>query len=154
MMIGRARRLRVAAPDRSSSTISNIGPPCGSLEEALEKGRGFIRDAGNLVGCLAIEFEIQLGPRPAVIPIHPARLSCRFCRINLSVPRIVVADAALMHQSTASSLQSPTTDRHPRGQCLAHVWPVGRACLSQSAKSRLTPAAGQLTPYNRRSPVY
>src|SRR6267378_2652955 len=40
-----------------------------SLEEFAEERRCFIRDAGDLVRCLTIEFEIELGPRLAVIPV-------------------------------------------------------------------------------------
>src|SRR6478672_118058 len=37
-------------------------------ESAKERGR-FIRNADNLVRCLPIEFEIELGLRPAVVPV-------------------------------------------------------------------------------------
>ena len=39
-----------------------------ALEEFVEEGRRFIRDADDLVRCLTIEFEIELGPGLAVIP--------------------------------------------------------------------------------------
>jgi hypothetical protein len=40
-----------------------------ALEEFTEERRRFIRYADNLVRCLTIEFEIELGPRLAVIPV-------------------------------------------------------------------------------------
>ena len=40
-----------------------------ALEEFAEERRHFIRDAGDLVRCLTIEFEIELGPGLAVIPV-------------------------------------------------------------------------------------
>ena len=39
------------------------------LEEFVEERRRFIRDADDLVRCLTIEFEIELGPGLAVIPV-------------------------------------------------------------------------------------
>ncbi len=39
------------------------------LEEFAEERRRLIRDADDLVRCLAIEFEIELGPPLAVIPV-------------------------------------------------------------------------------------
>ena len=39
------------------------------LEEFAEERRRVIRDAGDLVRCLTIEFEIELGPGLAVIPV-------------------------------------------------------------------------------------
>ena len=43
--------------------------PCAALKESAKERRRFIRDAGNLVRCLAIEFEIELGLRSAVVPV-------------------------------------------------------------------------------------
>src|SRR3981081_4061148 len=40
-----------------------------ALKESAEERRRFIRDADNLVRCLTIEFEIELGPGLAVIPV-------------------------------------------------------------------------------------
>ena len=40
-----------------------------TLEEFVEERRRFIRDADDLVRCLTIEFEIELGPGSAVIPV-------------------------------------------------------------------------------------
>ena len=40
-----------------------------ALEEFAEERRRFIRDADDLVRCLTIEFEIELGPGLAVIPV-------------------------------------------------------------------------------------
>src|SRR5712691_7009657 len=40
-----------------------------SLKESAEERRRFIRDAGDLVRCLTIEFEIELGLGPAVVPV-------------------------------------------------------------------------------------
>ena len=40
-----------------------------ALKESPEKSRRFIGDAGNLVRCLTIEFEIQLGLGSTVVPI-------------------------------------------------------------------------------------
>ena len=40
-----------------------------TLEESIEKRRRCIRDAADLVGCLTIEFEIELWFRPAVVPV-------------------------------------------------------------------------------------
>ena len=39
------------------------------LKESAEERRRFIRDANNLVRCLTIEFEIELGLGPTVVPI-------------------------------------------------------------------------------------
>src|SRR5882757_4188496 len=43
--------------------------PLLALEEFAEERRRFIRDSDDLVRCLTIEFEIELGPGPAVIPV-------------------------------------------------------------------------------------
>jgi hypothetical protein len=40
-----------------------------TLEESVEKRHRFIRDADDFVRCLAIEFEIELGFRLAIIPV-------------------------------------------------------------------------------------
>src|SRR5205807_10157583 len=40
-----------------------------ALKEPAEKRRRFIRDADNLVRCLTIEFEIELGLGSTVIPV-------------------------------------------------------------------------------------
>src|SRR5882757_1862863 len=40
-----------------------------ALEECAEERRRFIRDADDLVRCLTIEFEIELSPGLAVIPV-------------------------------------------------------------------------------------
>src|ERR671910_3900593 len=40
-----------------------------ALEECAQEHRRFIRDADNLVRRLAIKFEIELGPGPAVAPV-------------------------------------------------------------------------------------
>src|ERR1700688_2554352 len=40
-----------------------------NLEALAEERRRFIRDTGDLVGCLPIKFEIEFGSRPAVIPV-------------------------------------------------------------------------------------
>jgi hypothetical protein len=40
-----------------------------SLEESAEERRRFIGNADNLVRCLTIEFEIEFGLGPAVVPI-------------------------------------------------------------------------------------
>ena len=39
------------------------------LKESIEKRRRFIRDADDFVRCLAIELEIELGFRLAIIPV-------------------------------------------------------------------------------------
>jgi hypothetical protein len=41
-----------------------------SLKESAEERRGFIRDAGNLVRCLTIEFEIELGLGSTIVPVE------------------------------------------------------------------------------------
>src|SRR5947209_16613051 len=40
-----------------------------ALKEPAEERRRFIRDAGNLVRCLAIELEIELGLGSTVVPV-------------------------------------------------------------------------------------
>jgi hypothetical protein len=40
-----------------------------SLKESAEERRRFIRDAGDLVRCLTIEFEIELGLGSTVVPV-------------------------------------------------------------------------------------
>ena len=40
-----------------------------SSKECAEERRRFIRDADNLIRCLTIEFEIELGLRSAVVPV-------------------------------------------------------------------------------------
>jgi len=40
-----------------------------TLEASVEKRRRFIRYADDLVRCLAVEFEIELGFRLAIIPV-------------------------------------------------------------------------------------
>ena len=39
------------------------------LKRPAEERRGFIRDAGDLVRCLTVEFEIELGLRSTVVPV-------------------------------------------------------------------------------------
>ena len=41
----------------------------GHLEALAEKGRRFIGDTDDFVGCLPIEFEIELRSRPAITPV-------------------------------------------------------------------------------------
>ena len=41
-----------------------------ALKESAEKRRRFIRDADDLVRCLTIEFEIELGLRSTVVPVR------------------------------------------------------------------------------------
>src|SRR5437667_1310827 len=41
-----------------------------ALKEPAEECRRFIRDAGNLVRCLTIEFEIELGFGSTVVPVR------------------------------------------------------------------------------------
>src|ERR1700677_1102285 len=41
----------------------------GSLEALAEERRRLSRDADNLIGCLPIEFEIELSPGPTVFPV-------------------------------------------------------------------------------------
>ena len=82
MNIGAPHKLRKAAPFPPSlrhhflvrgSSLQNQFPAhrCRlvKLEETIEKCRRFIRDADDFVRCLAIEFEIELGLRLAVIPV-------------------------------------------------------------------------------------
>src|SRR5437763_10196927 len=40
-----------------------------ALKESAEERRRFIRDADNLVRCLTIEFEIELGLGATVVPV-------------------------------------------------------------------------------------
>lgn len=54
-------------------------------EKSLEQRRGGGRDAADLVRGLAVEFEVQLGLRSAVVPSLP-----RMARI----PRMDTADAS------------------------------------------------------------
>jgi len=44
-------------------------PAHARLEEFAEERRRFIRDTDDLIRCLTIEFEIELGPGLAVIPV-------------------------------------------------------------------------------------
>src|SRR5439155_11023547 len=50
-----------------TSTISSSGGL--SLKESAEERRRFIRDAGDLIRCLTVEFEIELGFGWAVVPV-------------------------------------------------------------------------------------
>src|SRR5437867_8001381 len=50
-----------------TSTISSSGGL--SLKESAEECRRFIRDANDLVSCLTIEFEIELGLGSTVVPV-------------------------------------------------------------------------------------
>src|SRR5438105_15329324 len=45
------------------------GEPTAALKESAEERGRFIGDASDLVRCLTIEFEIELGLRPAVVPV-------------------------------------------------------------------------------------
>ena len=38
-------------------------------EERVEKARGVVREADDLVGCLTIELEVELGAGAAVVPV-------------------------------------------------------------------------------------
>jgi len=49
-------------------TLFSIDPAAALKESADERGR-FIRDAGDLVRCLTIEFEIELGFGAAIVPV-------------------------------------------------------------------------------------
>ena len=44
-------------------------PKPDALKESAEKRRRFVRDPDNLVRCLTIEFEIELGLGPTVVPV-------------------------------------------------------------------------------------
>ena len=55
--------------DRTIQKRRAAGQADHSLEESIEKLRDFIRDADDFVRCLAIEFEIKLGFRLAIIPL-------------------------------------------------------------------------------------
>jgi hypothetical protein len=46
--------------------------PGESLEKSAQECRRFIRDADDRVRCLTIEFEIELGFGPAVVPVSEA----------------------------------------------------------------------------------
>src|SRR6059058_35245 len=56
---------------RSSAWLGHIVfmSRSAALKESAEERRRFIRDADDLVRCLPIEFEIELGPGLAVIPV-------------------------------------------------------------------------------------
>ena len=41
-----------------------------ALKESAEEPRGFMRDAGDFIDCLTIEFEIELRFRPTVFPVR------------------------------------------------------------------------------------
>jgi hypothetical protein len=41
----------------------------GALKEFAEERRRFIRDSDDLVRCLTIEFEIELGLRSTIVPV-------------------------------------------------------------------------------------
>src|SRR5438105_6237093 len=45
------------------------GEPTAALKESAEERRRFIRDADNLIRCLTIEFEIELGLGSTVVPV-------------------------------------------------------------------------------------
>src|SRR5271165_2555752 len=47
----------------------NVGTVLSASEEPAEKRRRLIRDADDLVRGLSIEFKIEFGSRPAVIPV-------------------------------------------------------------------------------------
>ena len=46
-----------------------VGPQPTALKESAEERRRFIRDADDLVRCLTIEFEIELGLGSTVVPV-------------------------------------------------------------------------------------
>src|SRR5580698_3554329 len=54
---------------------ANVWPKIGSVlaagasEKIAKERRRFVRNAGEFVGCLPIEFEIELSAGPAVIPV-------------------------------------------------------------------------------------
>jgi hypothetical protein len=60
---------RQSLSDRTIQKRRAPGQADHSLEESIEKLRDFIRDADDFVRCLAIEFEIKLGFRLAIIPL-------------------------------------------------------------------------------------
>src|SRR6266852_9611649 len=62
MFANHSAHVRSSAPSPSASSWS-------ALEEFAEERRRFIRDADDFVRCLMIEFEIELGPGLAVIPV-------------------------------------------------------------------------------------
>src|SRR5438094_2932002 len=56
---------------RSSACLGHVVfmSKSASLKESAEERRRFIRDADNLVRCLTIEFEIELGLGATVVPL-------------------------------------------------------------------------------------
>src|SRR6185295_7255916 len=66
-----------ASPPMMKTTIAKWTTRTASasaiaLEEAIEEARGGGRDADDLVGRLAVELEVELGLRPAVVPVREA----------------------------------------------------------------------------------
>ncbi len=54
---------------QSRGEVKKMPSGPGRLEALAEERRCFIGDTDDFVGCLPIEFEIELCPRPAVIPV-------------------------------------------------------------------------------------
>lgn len=58
---GETRRKVVSSPSPRTEVAA--------LKETLEEGCCFLRETNDFVGRLAIEFEIQLGLRAAIVPV-------------------------------------------------------------------------------------
>src|SRR6266852_9547188 len=59
----------VATSRRRTGHRATCMSKSAALKESAEERRRFIRDAGNLVRCLTIEFEIELGLGSTVVPV-------------------------------------------------------------------------------------
>ena len=71
-LVFRPVAIRLIAWLRENSTNSRsewLTSQRPQLKESAEERRRFIRDAGNLVRCLTIEFEIELGLGSTVVPV-------------------------------------------------------------------------------------
>ena len=61
-----------------------------ALKESAEERSRFFRDAGDFVRCLTIEFEIELGLGPTVLPVRKVLSWVRPMRRFASAVRVMV----------------------------------------------------------------
>ena len=117
-------------------------PAHARLEEFAEERRRFIRDTDDLIRCLTIEFEIELGPGLAVIPVGemfelapPQRPLGERCAFDGDAhTRRLPADAALLR------------DRFGGGDNAARDEALPALILAPNTKT-VSPSAIRLPPY-------
>ena len=97
-------------------------PKSAALKESAEERRRFIRDADDLVRCLTIEFEIELGLGSTVVPVGKRLSSLRPRRRFASAVRLMV----MLTRGVCRAIPRFLCDRFGRGDNAARdeTWPA------------------------------